>query len=245
MRLRGDPEANVPHYYREVKPEKAKLIECDVVVYGGTPAGVTAAIQAARGGKKVALLSFNRLVGGLTSDGLTATDVGKKNSIDGLALGFYTQIGRIKDFRSSKAELLFLKMLAEAEVPVYFERCLESVVVKDGRLVSATMETGETFKAAIFVDATYEGDLLAAARVSYHVGREPASTYGESLGGQWQEVSWPNVYQFCRASDALAQIEEKRYYEPFRSDPRPVVLFGAGGFEDRKIECLWKEGKKF
>jgi hypothetical protein len=187
-----------PHYYRQAEPGEPKLIECDVVVYGGTPAGVTAAIQAARGGKKVALLSFNRHVGGLTSGGLTATDVGKKNSIGGLALGFYTQIGRIKDFRPSRAESLYLKMLAEAKVPVHFERCLESVEMKDGRLVSVTMETGETFKAVMFVDATYEGDLLAAARVSYHVGRDPAATYGESLGGQWQEVSWRNIYQFCR-----------------------------------------------
>lgn len=186
------------HYYRQAEPGKPKLIECDVLVYGGTPAGVTAAIQAARGGKKVALLSFNRHVGGLTSGGLTATDVGNRAAIGGLAIEFYTRIEKISNFRPSEAEALYLKMLAEAEVPVHFERCLESVVVKDGRLVSATMETGETFKAAMFVDATYEGDLLAAASVSYHVGREPAAAYGESLSGQWQEISWKNVYQFCR-----------------------------------------------
>lgn len=186
------------HYYRRVEPRKPKLIECDVVVYGGTPAGVTAAIQAARGGKTVALLSFNRHVGGMTSGGLTATDVGNRAAIGGLAIEFYTRIETISDFRPSEAESLYLKMLAEADVPVHFERCLESVVIEDGRLVSTTMETGETFKAAMFVDATYEGDLLAAARVSYHVGREPAATYGESLGGKWQQISWRNVYQFCR-----------------------------------------------
>jgi hypothetical protein len=186
------------HYYREAEPGKPKLIECDVLVYGGTPAGVTAAIQAARGGKKVVFLSFNRHVGGMTSGGLTATDVGNRAAIGGLAIEFYNRIAKISDFRPSEAESLYLKMLAEAEVPVHFERCLESVVVKGGRLLSATMETGETFKAAMFVDATYEGDLLAAAGVSYHVGREPAATYGESLGGQWQKVSWLNVYQFCR-----------------------------------------------
>ncbi|MFT4548241.1 MAG: hypothetical protein ACI9MB_002192 [Verrucomicrobiales bacterium] len=85
---------------------------------------------------------------------------------------FYTRIEKIGDSRPSEGESLYLKMLAEA---VHFERCLELVVVKDGRLVSASMETGEIFKAAMFVDATYEGDLLAAARVSYHVGREPAA----------------------------------------------------------------------
>ncbi len=186
------------YYYRQVSPGSPQLIECDVVVYGGTPAGVTAAIQAARNGKNVALLSFNRHVGGMTSGGLTATDVGNRAAIGGLAIEFYTRIEKISDFRPSEAESLYLEMLAEEGIPVHFERCLESVSIKDGRLVSATMETGETFKAAMFVDTTYEGDLLAAARVSYHVGREPAAAYGESLGGQWQEISWQNVYQFCR-----------------------------------------------
>ena len=106
-------------------------------------------------------------------------------------------------------------MLDEAGVTVLFERCLESVEMKDGRLVSATMETGETIKAAMFVDATYEGDLLAAANVSYRVGREPAGAYGESLAGQWQKVSWRNVYQFCR-------LPLSPYVEP--GDPESGLL---------------------
>tara|TARA_B110000881_G_scaffold219236_1_gene240570 strand:+ start:260 stop:2008 length:1749 start_codon:yes stop_codon:yes gene_type:complete len=187
---------NQPRYYRQVERGPAKSVEYDVVVYGGTPAGVTAAIQSARMGKKTVLLSFNRHVGGLTSGGLSSTDIGKRDSIGGVAMEFYKRIGKIKDFRPSEAESLFLKMLAEAGVPVLLERCLESVEKKDGRLVSATMETGETFKAAMFVDTTYEGDLLAAANVSYQVGREPASAYGESLAGQW--INGPgNYYQFC------------------------------------------------
>ncbi|MBT7055068.1 MAG: FAD-dependent oxidoreductase, partial [Lentisphaerae bacterium] len=193
-----EPDMRGLRYYRRVEAGRPKLIECDVAVYGGTPAGVTAAIQAARMGRRAVLLSFNRHVGGMTSGGLTATDVGNKASIGGLALEFYTRIGRIGSFRPSEAESLFLKMLAEANVPVLLERCLQSAKLEDSRLVSVTMETGETVKAAIFIDATYEGDLLAAANVSYRVGREPAGAYGESLAGQWQKLSWRNVYQFCR-----------------------------------------------
>ena len=174
------------------------MIECEVAVYGGTPAGVTAAIQAAREGKQTMLLSFNRHVGGMTSGGLTATDVGKKESIGGLALEFYNRLGILHDFRPSEAELLFLTMLEEAGATVLYECCLESVIIQNGRLVSVTMETGEIIEAAVFIDATYEGDLMAAANVSYTVGREPAGTYKESLGGQWQKLSWENVYQFCR-----------------------------------------------
>lgn len=191
-------DASELYYYRHEQAGPLKNIDCDVAVYGGTPAGVTAAIQAARMGKRVVLLSFNRHVGGITSGGLTATDVGNKDSIGGLALEFYTNINRIRDFRPSEAESLFLKMLDEAGVQILFRRCLESVEMKDGRIFSASMETGETIKAAMFIDATYEGDLLAAANVSYRVGREPAAAYGESLAGQWQKVSWKDTYQFCR-----------------------------------------------
>ena len=204
-------EANALYYYRHAEPGAPTLIECDVAVYGGTPAGVTAAIQAARMGKKAVLLSFNRHVGGMTSGGLTATDIGKKESVGGLSLEFYTRIDRIWDFRPSQAEALFLEMLREAGVQVLLERPLESAEMKNGRLVSVTLETAETIEAAMFIDATYEGDLLAAANVSYRVGREPANAYGESLAGQWQQVSWKDTYQFCR-------LPVSPYVEPNRPE---------------------------
>ena len=209
------PDMRELRYYRRVDSGKPRLVECDVAVYGGTPAGVTAAIQAARMRHKTVLLSFNRHVGGMTSGGLTATDVGNRASIGGLALEFYTRIGRLSSFRPSEAESIFLEILAEAGVPVLLGRCLESAEIKDGRLVSTTMETGETVKAAVFIDATYEGDLLAAANVSYRVGREPAGAYGESLAGQWQNISWRNVYQFCG-------LPLSPYVEP--GDPRTGLL---------------------
>jgi len=226
---------NMPYYYRKVESGKSKLIECDVAVYGGTPAGVTAAIQAARMGKKAILISFNRHVGGMTSGGLTATDIGKKETVGGLALEFYDRIGRIRMFSPSEAETLYLKMLDEEGVSVLFERCLESVVMEDGQLVTITMETNETFEADMFIDATYEGDLFAAANVSYRVGREPASAYGESLGGQWQKVSWQYVYQFCG-------LPISPYVEP--DNPESGLLpeissepFGDEGDGDFKVQA--------
>jgi hypothetical protein len=89
-------------------------------------------------------------------------------------------------------------MLEKAGVEVLFRRCLVSVEKEGSRIVSATMDKGETVRAKVFVDATYEGDLFAAAGVSYYVGREPSSTYDESVGGQWQTLSYRDVYQFCR-----------------------------------------------
>ena len=192
------PYADNVYYYRAMEAGEAKQVTCDVAVYGGTPAGIAAAIQAAKMGKQVVLLSFNHHVGGLTSGGLTATDAGRKESIGGLAREFYDRIGRISHFSPSAAEALYLKMLEEVGVEVLFRRCLVSVEREGTRIVSATMDSGETVKAKIFVDATYEGDLLAAAGVSYHVGREPTATYGEPMGGQWQKISYQDVYQFCR-----------------------------------------------
>jgi len=186
------------YYYRPIQPGPSKSLECDLAVYGGTPAGVAAAIQAAKMGKKVLFFSFNKQVGGLTSGGLTATDVGKKNSIGGLAQEFYERIGRIRNFSPSAAEKLYLEMLKEAGVEVLLRRCLVSVEKEGSQILSITMDTGETVQAKVFVDATYEGDLFAAAGVSYYVGREPSATYGESLGGQWQMLSYRDVYQFCR-----------------------------------------------
>ena len=193
----GAEESGEPFYYRQAEAGEPKILDCEVAVYGGTPAGVTAAVQAARMGRKVILLSFNGHVGGMTSGGLTATDIGKETTIGGMAKEFYDLVGTITDFSANKAESVFLGMLEEAGVTVLLRRCLESAVVEDGRLVSVTMETGETIKAKVFIDATYEGDLLAAANVSYQVGREPRSAYGETLAGQWQDVSWKGVYQFC------------------------------------------------
>jgi hypothetical protein len=193
------PAAPAPVRYQPVVEKlEPRTHEADVAVYGGTPAGVTAAVQAARLGKSVIFLSFNGFVGGMTSGGLTATDIGERNSIGGMALEFYQRVGNMRGFRPSDAEAMYLKKLEEAGVKLLLNRPLVSATTEGGRIVSIHLQTGETVRAKVFVDATYEGDLLAAANVSYHVGREPASTYNESLGGQWQQVSWKDVYQFCR-----------------------------------------------
>lgn len=187
-------------YYRPTQAGKAETIECDVAIYGGTPAGVMAAIQAAKLGRKVILVTHNQHVGGMTSGGLTATDVGKEGTIGGLALEFYKRLGKLVDYSPSAAEALYRKMLDEASAVVIYGSFLKSVDMVEGRISSITLETGKTIKASVFVDSTYEGDLLAAANVSYRVGREPVAAYGESLNGQWQNVSWQTVYQFCGLS---------------------------------------------
>jgi len=225
---------NLPVYYQAVATEETEDLECDLLVYGGTPAGVTAAIQAARLGKKVVLFSFNHHVGGMTSGGLTATDLGQKKSIGGMALEFYSRIGKKANFSSADAEALFREMLKEAGVEVRLGRCLKSATMEDGRLETVNFESGETVKAKVYLDSTYEGDLMAAAKVSYHVGREPTGTYRESLAGQWQKISWQNVYQFC----GLPLSPYKKPGEP-DSGLLPEIALGKGraGDGDSKIQA--------
>ncbi len=191
-------QAIVPVYFTPVTERKATTQETEIVVYGGTSAGSMAAIQAARLGRKTTLVSFNQHVGGLTSGGLTASDLGDSKSIGGLALEYYQRLGVKTEFSSAHAERVFRTMLADAGVNVLLGQPLESVMMKNQEIVSATFATGLTLAGKVFIDATYEGDLMAAANVSYTVGREPRGTYNESLAGQSQNVSWKNVYQFCR-----------------------------------------------
>ncbi len=177
------PNPGLKYYYPVPAADPVLEIRADVCVYGGTPAGVAAAVQAARMGKKATLLVFRRHVGGMTSGGLTATDIGTRGAIGGLAEEFYGRLGKAKDFSPSEAEAVFLSLLKEAEVEVYFEHRLAEVVKDGNRITSVTFGNGNRVMADVFVDATYEGDLFAEAGVSFHVGREGNATYGETLNG--------------------------------------------------------------
>ena len=177
------PNPGLKYWYPLPMLEKPETIKTDICVYGGTPGGVGAAVQAQRSGKKAVLAVFRRHVGGMTSGGLTAVDLGKKESIGGMAAEFLNSMGKWSDFSSSQAEQGFRKMLAEAGVKVYYEHRLKSVEKKDHRIQALVFENGNRIEAKVFVDATYEGDLLGRAGVSYHVGRESNAQYGETING--------------------------------------------------------------
>ncbi|MGE9267269.1 MAG: FAD-dependent oxidoreductase, partial [Verrucomicrobiales bacterium] len=172
------PNPGLRYYYPVPKADPAQVIETDVCVYGGTPGGVAAAIQATRMGKKAALFVFRRHVGGLTSGGLTATDIGNRQAIGGFANEFYAKVGKTRGFKPSQAEDAFLALLAEAGVTVYYEHRLDKVEKEGARITSLAFENGNRAKAGMFIDATYEGDLFARAGVSFTVGREANAQYG-------------------------------------------------------------------
>jgi FAD dependent oxidoreductase len=190
----------------------------DIVVYGGTSAGVIAAVQAARMGRRVAVVGPDVHLGGLSSAGLGFTDTGNKAVIGGLAREFYHRVWQHYQrpqawrwqpreaygnrgqgtpamdganrtmwiFEPHVAEGVFEALVAESRIPVFRDEWLDRAggVAKSGsRIASIRMLSGRTFVASMFIDATYEGDLMAAAGVDYHVGREAQRTYGESWNG--------------------------------------------------------------
>lgn len=217
------------HYYPVPPSNPAKSVEADVCVYGGTPGGVMMAVQARRMGKSAVLVVFRKHVGGMTSGGLSAVDLGRGDSIGGIAKEFLARVGRQRGFLPSKAEETFLAMLEEAKVPVYFEHRLKDVQKEGNRIVAFTTENGNTFKAKIFGDATYEGDLLAKAGVSFHVGREANSVYKETLNG----VQFRNEHNFIKPVDP--------YKVP--GDPKSGLLWGISadnpgltGQGDKKVQ---------
>jgi hypothetical protein len=164
----------------------------DIVIYGGTSSGVVAAVQAARMGKSVVIVEPGRHLGGLSSGGLGRTDFGRINSIGGMAREFYRRLGdhygkpEAWYFEPHVAEGVFNAMVSEENITVCYQQRLdlESGVQKKGTsITSIGMESGWCFKGRVFIDATYEGDLLAKAGVSFHVGRVSNDTYSESLNG--------------------------------------------------------------
>ena len=174
-------------------PQQGETHHYDVVVYGGTSGGVAAAVQAARMERSVVLIEPGQHLGGLSSSGLGRTDTGRSETIGGLSREFYERVGdRYGEtvqftFEPHVAEQVFDEMVDEAGVEVVrgqrLDRSGNGVRKQNGRITLITMESGLTFTGEVFIDATYVGDLMAAAGVSYTIGRESRVEYGESLAG--------------------------------------------------------------
>ena len=203
----------------------------DIVIYGGTAGGVAAAVQAAKMGKSAILIEPGQHLGGLTSGGLGATDIGNKRVIGGISREFYRRIAqhyaqddawtvqKRADFKSPRqaakedtmwtfephvAEQLFDTMVTEAKVPVLRGERLDlkkAVIKRDGRIESIQLESGKTIVGKVFIDASYEGDLMAGAGVSYATGREANSQFDETYNG----VQVLNKHQFKVAVDPFVK----------------------------------------
>ncbi len=205
-------------FVTSVLPLKADAKTYDIVIYGGTSAAMTAAVQAKRMDQSVIVVSPEHHLGGLTSGGLGWTDTGNKDVIGGLAKEFYQAVyrhyqddqswnfqkrerygDRAQGHRASDdeaatmwvfephvAEDIFDSMMAENVIPVVRDAWLDrdhGVAVENKRIVSITTLDGQTHVGRQFIDATYEGDLIAAAGVQTTTGRESISEFNEPHAG--------------------------------------------------------------
>jgi hypothetical protein len=231
--------------------------EYDIVIYGGTSAGITASIQATRMGKTVVLIEPSKHLGGLTTGGLGWTDSGDKNVIGGLSREFYQRVKKHYDAESSWkfekqseyklyrpkedamwtfephiAEKIYGEMLKEAKVPVVMGERLDRTegkgVKKEGnRIVEIVMESGKSYRGKMFIDATYEGDLMAAAKVTYTIGREPNSKYNETLNGLARKYNIHN-HRFTVKVDPFIKPGDPKSGLLHGIDPAPYPEEGAG-----------------
>jgi hypothetical protein len=222
-------------------PAIASAQEYDLVVYGATAGGVTTAVAGGRHGLRTVLLEPGNHIGGMVSGGLSGTDVGRSEVIGGMALEFYWRAGRHYGLdrhlqqiawmpEPGVAEQIMRQMLSEAKVTLLTgHRMIEkSGVVKQGaRMTEILMENGARFKARIFADATYEGDLMAQAKISYTTGREGVAQYGESLAGVRAHTG---SHQF--AVDIPAHDENGKLLPEISSEPR-----GEPGSADKRIQA--------
>ena len=156
----------------------------DVVVYGATPGGIAAAIAASREGASVLLLEPTRHVGGLHTSGLSVAEWAQNwDTFGGILDEFFRRLGRAYGSRdrqyqweSKVAERVYEEMLREAKVTVLRQKWIDRIEKRNGRIVGATMADGSTYHGRVFIDASYEGDLMARAGVTLRRGsRKPGS----------------------------------------------------------------------
>lgn len=249
----------------------------DVVIYGGTSAGIASAIQTSRMGKSVVIIEPTHRLGGLTTGGLGQTDIGNKHVIGGISREFYQNIRKYYDdpnnwkwqsrnaymddgqtrtekgedamwtFEPSAALRVYHQMLSVEKIDIVYGERLNresGVIKKDNRIESIEMENGSKYTGEMFIDATYEGDLMAAAGVSYRVGRESNSEYGETLNGvQANKISatlkWTlsrNAYNhnfIDRVDPYIIKGDSKSGLLPYISENSP----GIDGEGDNKIQA--------
>ena len=175
---------------------QSKPTTYDLCIYGGTSAGVIAAYTAAKMGKRVILIEPGKHLGGLSAGGLGYTDIGNKYAITGLAREFYRKIGKHYGkfeqwiFEPHVAENLFKEYIKHANILVMYDHRIIKANKSNGSINGIVVENStstslpnKTISAKMFIDCSYEGDLMAMAGVSYTVGRESNNTYNETYNG--------------------------------------------------------------
>ncbi len=215
------------------------MTAAEVVVYAATSAGVCAAVAAAEAGSRVLLLEPGQHVGGMTSGGLGYTDLGDPRVAGGPAARFRQEVadrygvavGTFAGPEPKVAESVFRAWLDHPRIEVVQDSPVRAADTGDGRITRVRTEDGRSFEGGVFVDASYEGDLLALADVPYRVGREDRARYGERWAGRREPLPGkhsmpPLVSPFA---DDPAGEREGALLPQIRSAPLAPEGAGDGG----------------
>jgi hypothetical protein len=219
---------------------------CDVLVYGGTPGGLSAALAAAREGASVVVIEPTKWIGGMVTGGLASTDVGNEKVIGGITREFFSRAAAIKTgtplwYAEPQANMAAFKaMLQEAKVRVITDQRLKSIS-RDGTRVESLMTTdGKRYEAKIFIDATYEGDLMARAGVSYIIGRESRDAYGEPLAGFQPAPLRPRtIEQMAQDSPSIGGPKDAMNY--VHGTPAKIQALDVAGLPLPGVSNQWFE----
>jgi hypothetical protein len=224
-----------------------RTIETDVCIYAATSAGVSAAVQTARLGLRAVIINPAWNLGGMSAGGLGYTDVGNLHAIGGIAREFYQRVGGhyglglTTRFEPHVAENVFRQLLSEAGVEVLHGEFVFSLQKDNGHIRSITTESGLTVKAGMFIDASYEGDILGRAGVRYRVGRESNREYDETLNGTQIPaddnkgiIEDPYVNQFFLPVDPYIIPGKPESGLVYGIDPGPVSDIGTA---DHRVQA--------
>lgn len=203
----------------------------DIVVYGDSAAAVAAALQAKRQGSSVVLVNTTTFLGGMTCSGLSASDIFHREAVGGVAREIYGRIGQhygkayVDYFEPHVAQAAVDALVKESGLEVVMDEQLDrgpGGVAKQGdRITSFRTLSGKVYVAKVFIDASYVGDLMAAAGVSFAVGREPNSQYGETLNGMQRGDDKPRTHYTQKDKDHFIKDVDP-YVKP--GDPTSGLL---------------------
>ena len=204
----------------------------DICVYGASSAGIVAAYTAAKMGKSVLLIANSEHIGGLSSGGLGQTDIGNKHVIKGVSRDFYRRLGKVYgsleswQFEPKEALNVFKQYIKDANINYVTNYIIEGADKRNGviqsiKIKSTTSNTAnKTIKAKKYIDASYEGDLLAVANVSFIVGREGNAKYNESYNGVY-------LPKYRAESSGYHQFPDSISPYKIPNDPSSGLVFGV------------------
>lgn len=217
----------------------------DIVVLGGSPSGLSAAIQAARLGSEVIVVEPYRHIGGMMSGGLTRTDLGHRESTGGLAKEFFQRVAAYYDeeqkpwenqsmevfFEPHVAKIIWQEMLEETgRIRTIVHAHLMDVVKDDEALKEIIVQEQSSgkihrLKAKVFIDATYEGDLAAMAGAPFRTGREAREEFGEPHGLETSDtLLQAYCFRLCVTDDSTNRVS---IWKPEGYDPAEFELLAA------------------